>query len=101
MEWALPVDAEPPRLVEVMGEISFSKASRHAVPRMVIGKLERVGVGIRSGARQSLLWQDGVLSLDGLEMGRLPAQNETRLHLEAHSISDFVPTRIWLQVRPR
>lgn len=101
MEWALPADVEPPRLVEVMGDISFSKASRYAVPRMVIGKLERVGVGIRSGARQSLLWQDGVLSLDGLKMGRLPAQNETRLRLEAHSISDFVPTRIWLQVRPR
>ncbi|MCH2112785.1 MAG: serine/threonine protein kinase [Planctomycetes bacterium] len=101
VEWQLPSRQKPPRLFLVMDEVEFLQPAPSQPPIMRVRGSERRGLGVIPGAAQSLVWRDGSLRLDDLEVGSLPSLNGNRLRLQLEALPSFQVSRVWARIRLR
>ncbi len=99
--WELAEGNVPPRLLRIMGEVELRRESPHAVPVLRVQGRTREGFGIQAGVPQDLVWEEGRLWLDGLDVGVLDPPQGTRLVLEAEAIPGFVAEKFWIRVVPQ
>ena len=84
-----------------MDEVEFLQPAPSQPPIMRVGGSERRGLGVIPGAAQSLVWRDGSLRLDDLEVGSLPSLNGNRLRLQLEALPSFQVSRVWARIRLR
>ncbi len=101
LEWELPPDATPPRLVRWLGGIELVRSSPRALPLLRVEGERIDGKGILPGIRQVLESRDGMLYLDGLELVPFAPSFGNRLELSAEAEPEFHLRRVWLRVVPR